>query len=248
MAVPTTREEFKSYCLRKLGQGILMQHITDDQVDDRVDEALKYFWDYHFDGSDKVYLRHQITQDDIDNKYIPISENIMGVVKVFDVGGFTSLSADNIFSFTYQFALNEMHKLNSVQMMNYYIARMNVNMIDQILNGSQQIRFSRHINRLYIDMNWNRVSVGQYIVVEAYQIIDPEEFADVWSDRWLAKYATALIKKQIGTNTKKYDGMAMPGGVRFNGQLMYEEAEKEIEYLEAEMINTYSIPVAFDMG
>ena len=80
MATPTTKEEFKQYCLRKLGAPVIEINVDDDQVDDRIDEALRYYWDYHFDGSDKIYYKHQITQTDIANKYIILPENIIGAV------------------------------------------------------------------------------------------------------------------------------------------------------------------------
>ena len=86
MAVPTTRDEFKEYCLRKLGKPVIEINVDDDQVEDRIDESLRYYWDYHFDGTEKMYYRHAITQTDIDNKYITLPENVIGAVRVFPIG------------------------------------------------------------------------------------------------------------------------------------------------------------------
>ena len=82
-----------------------------------------------------------------------------------------------------------------------------------------------------------------YVVVEAYESLDPETYTDVWNDRWLKRYATAQIKKQWGENLKKFDGIQMPGGVVFNGQKIWDEATEEIRALEEEMIISYSLPV-----
>ena len=96
MAQPTTKAEFKEWCLRKLGKPVIEINVDDDQVDDRIDEALSYYWDYHFDGTEKTFLKHVLTSTDITNKYITIAENIIGVVNIFDIGD--SLSVNNIFN------------------------------------------------------------------------------------------------------------------------------------------------------
>jgi hypothetical protein len=126
------------------------------------------------------------------------------------------------------------------------MAFQHLQLLEQLLVGQQPIRFNRHTNRLYIDVNWNKVEAGQYLVIEAYEVVDPVKFTDVWNDRWLHRYATALIKKQWGNNLKKFSGIQMPGGVTFNGQQIYDEAEQEIEMMEKEMINSFSLPV-YDM-
>lgn len=61
MALPSTRTEFREYCLRELGKPVIEINVADEQIEDRIDEAL-YFWsDYHFEGAEKVYLKHQIS-------------------------------------------------------------------------------------------------------------------------------------------------------------------------------------------
>ena len=131
-------------------------------------------------------------------------------------------------------------------MIPYYMTFTHIQMLEQLLVGKQPIRYSRHRDRLHIDMDWNKVNVGNWLIVRAYEVIDPEEFTDVWSDRWLAEYATALIKRQWGNNLKKYDGMQMPGGLTFNGQKIYDEAEVQIKEMREQMLSSYSLPV-YDM-
>jgi hypothetical protein len=133
-------------------------------------------------------------------------------------------------------------------MVPYYMAFQHLQLLEQLLVGKQPIRYNRNTNRLYVDVNWEKVVVGQYLVVEAYQIVDPDTFNDVWNDRWLQRYATALIKRQWGSNLTKFVGMQLPGGVTFNGEKIYNDAEAEIEKLEAEMISSYSLPVADMIG
>lgn len=241
MAVPATRTDFKEYCLRKLGKPVIEINVDDDQVDDRIDEALKYYYDYHFDGTEKTYYKHQFTQQDIDNGYITIPENIIGVVNIFDIG--QGLNTANLFNIRYQIALNDLYTLTSVSMVPYVMALTHVQFLEQILVGKKPIRYNRHINKLFIDMDKNSIEINSYVIVEAYMIVDPNTYTDAWGDRWLAKYATALIKQQWGNNLKKYDGMKLPGGLSFNGQKIYDEATAEREELEKEMISSYSLPV-----
>ena len=241
MAQPTTKADFIEWCLRKLGKPVIEINVDEDQVDDRVDEALSYYWDYHFDGTEKTFLKHVLTSTDITNKYITIAENIIGVVNIFDIGD--SLSVNNLFNIRYQFALNDMYDMSSYRLQEYMMAMQHIQFIEEMLVGKQPIRYNRHVNRLHIDMDWEKVSAGDYVVAECYQIVDPATYADVYKDRWLQNYATAKIKYQWGSNLTKFNGMQLPGGVTFNGEQILSDAREEIQRLEEDMISSYSLPV-----
>lgn len=240
MAVPTTRKEFKKYCLRALGAPVIEINVDDDQIEDRIDQALRFFWDYHFDGTEKVYFKHQITQETIDTQQIILPENIIGAIKIFEIS--TSFSSSNLFSIQYQIALNDLHLLNNVGILSYYMTREHLATIQEVLVGKTPIRYNRHRNILHIDRSTKNLNIGEYLVVEAYEIVDPEVYADVWADRWLQHYCSQLIKRQWGTNLSKFEGLQLPGGVTFNGQKIYDDADAEIKRLEEEMIESYSLP------
>lgn len=246
MAVPASRSEFKEYCLRKLGKPVIEINVDDDQVEDRIDEALKYYWDYHFDGTEKIYYKHTITTNNISEKYINLPDNIIGAVRIFNIGD--PMVTNNLFDIRYQIALNDLYTLTSVSMIPYYMMFQHVQLMEQMLVGQQPIRFNRHTNKLYVDMDWNKVNVGNFLIVEAYQVIDPDVYTDAWGDRWLSLYATALIKKQWGANLTKFSGLQLPGGVSFNGDKILNDAVTEVEALEKEMISSYSLPVMDMMG
>lgn len=246
MALPTTRASFKQYCLRRLGAPVTQINVDDDQVEDRIDDALQYYWDFHFDGTSKMYYKAQITQQDYNNKYITLPDNIIGAVHVFPIG--SSLSTNNLFNIRYQIALNDLYDLTATSMVPYYMAMQHIQLLEQLLVGQQPIRFNRRTNRLYVDMDWDRLTVGEFVIVEAYQVADPETFTKVWSDRWLQKYATEMIKQQWGQNLIKFQGVSLPGGMQFNGEKMYNDATNEIAKLEADMIRSYSVPVSYMMG
>lgn len=246
MAVPSSRDTFKETCLRRLGKPVIEINVDEDQVDDRIDEALRYYWDYHFDGSEKIYYKHQITEQDKINKYVTLPENILGVVRIFSPGD--ALNTSNLFNIRYQIALNDLYTLTNVSLTPYYMAMQHIQVIEEILVGLKPIRYNRHRNRMHVDMDWSLVEVGQYLLIEAYEVVDPAVWSDAWGDRWLQQYATALIKRQWGNNLKKFKGMQMPGGLTFSGQEIYDEAVAEIGQLEKEMIFSYSLPVSDMIG
>jgi len=247
MATPTTKAEFKEYCLRKLGKPVIEINVDDDQVDDRIDEAIRYWYDYHFDGSDRVYYKHQVTETDVANKYITLPENIIGAVRIFQIGD-PSIRADDMFNIRYQIALNDLYTLTNVSLVPYYMVMEHLALITELLVGQQPIRYARHKDRLYVDMDWNTIPIGSYLLVDAYEVVNPETWTDAWNDRWLQNYATALIKRQWGSNLTKFTGMQLPGGVQFNGEKIYDDATEEIRRMEDEMISSYSLPVLDMIG
>lgn len=240
MAIPTTRADFAEYCLRRLGKPVIEINVDPDQVSDRIDEALIYYADYHFEGTQDTYYKYVVQSADIINKYITMPDNIIGAVDLFPIG--QGLNTNNLFNIRYQIALNDLYTLTSVSMVPYYMALQHIQFLEEMLVGKQPIRYNRNINRLYIDMDWSIINIGDYLIVKAYQIVDPTVYTRVWSDRWLQRYATALIKQQWGSNLTKFTGMQLPGGIQFNGEKIYNDAVTEKLALEQEMLSSWSLP------
>ena len=247
MAVPTSRATFKEYCLRKLGKPVIEINVDDDQIDDRIDECIRYYWDYHFDGTEKTYYKQAVTDQIKSDKYITLPENIIGAIRVFQIGD-PSVRASDMFNIRYQIALNDLYQLTTVSLLPYYMAMQHLGTITELLVGQQPIRYNRHTNKLHVDMDWTKIDVGQFLLVEAYEVIDPDTYTNAWGDRWLQEYTTQKIKYQWGSNLTKFTGMVLPGGVQFNGEKILDDAEKAIEKLEQEMISSYSLPVADMIG
>jgi len=237
MPQPASREEFKDYILRKIGAPVIQVNVSEEQIEDRVDEAVSFWRDYHYNGSQMVYLKHELTQNDVDNGYIKLPPNILGISKVFDLN--TSISASTgMFNVQYQFVLNNLTDLTSYGITNYYMTMQHLEFLQEMLVGKQMVRYNKHVNKLYIDVSKSSLSVGKYIIVEAYDIIDPDEYADVWSDRWLQNYASVLVREQWGLNLTKFTNMQLVGGVQFNGEQILQEARAEREKMEEDAINS----------
>lgn len=241
------REEFKDYCMRKLGWPAVKINVTDDQIEDRVDEALSFWKDYHYDGSELHYLKYAITQVDLDNGYITVPDGVIGVVRILDIAG--AFSSSGMFSAEYQFMLNNVKEMTSTGgLPEYIITRQHVEMLSEWLNGYPQIRFNRITNRLYIDVSKTKLKTGKYIMLEAYVELGEEEFSDVWNDRWLQNYASTLIKQQWGSNISKFQNPQLVGGVMFNGDKIHDDAKMEREKLEQEVLEGFSSTLTYFMG
>ena len=247
MAIPTTRSAFKSYCLRRLGEPVIDINVDDEQIEDRIDDALKYYQDYHFDGTERILLQHKVTAADKTNKYITLDNSIIGINSILDIG--QAVQSSNIFNIRYQIHLNDLFDLSATSMVPYVMAMRHIEYIEELFVGKKPVRYNRHINKLHIEMDWgNDVATNEYIIVDCYRIVDPDTYTDVWGDRWLSRYTTALIKKQWGSNITKFEGMQLPGGLTFNGAKIYDDAESEIQKLEEEMHVSYSLPVQDMIG
>lgn len=249
MASPNSRQTLIDYCLRSLGEPVLEVNVDEDQVNDRIDEALQFYQEYHSDAIIHMYHKHEITQEDIDNQYIPIPDAVTVVRSVFPMQN--ENTSINMFSAKYQLMLNDMYNLGFTgNLSNYVQVQQYIGTIDMILNGMPQTRFNRRMGKLFIDMDWKSgyVRPGQFIIVDAGRIVDPEEYSRVYNDMFLKKYATALIKRQWGQNLIKFDNMILPGGVTLNGRQIYDDAITEIREIEEQMQLRYEFPPDFYIG
>ena len=268
MANPTSRETLKQYCLRNLGKPVIEINASDEQLEDRIDEALQYFAQYHYDGIRRTYLKYQYTSDDKTritgnssetatknsvstswtegNNFLVVPESVISVINIFP---FSNKGNLNLFDVRYQLRLNDLYDFSSTSIINYDVVLRHLDFLDHILVGEKPLRFNQHDNRLYIDMDWtNDLKVGEYLVIEAYRKLDPESYTDVYNDIYLKRYTTALFKKQWGANLSKFGGVAMVGGVTLNGVEIYSQALAEIEKLETEIRSTFELNPAMMIG
>ena len=270
MAIPTSKSTFKSYCLRALGFGVIDINVSDDQADDRIDEALQYFAQYHYDGIEKMYLKYKITEADITraranttttstdtvdssvtasfeegNNFIPMPSAVVSVSNIFD---FTNAVQQNMFDIRYQLRLNDLYDFSSTSIIHYQMTMQQLDLLSHVLVGEVPIRFNQHQNRLYLDMDWEQMTADEYLIIECYRKIDPDTYTDIYDDIYLKRYATALIKRQWGANLSKFNGVATLGGVTMNGEQIYSQAIEEIQRLEEEIKLTFESPIDYMIG
>lgn len=246
MAV-NSRQTLIDYCLRALGEPVVEINVDDQQVEDRIDEAIEYYRLYHHDGIEKIYLKYLVTSDDVTQKSIPLTDLIYGVTRVFPIAAGTGTSK-SIFDLQYQLRLNDLYDLTSTSIIYYTQVMSHLALLDQTLNGHPLYRFNRLTNRLYIDEDWvQNIPAGSYVLVECYRALDPSVVTRMYNEVWLKHYCTALIKKQWATNLKKFQGMQLPGGVTIDGDRLYSEANDEIKELENDIMSK-SAPLEFMMG
>ena len=251
MATPNSRATLIDYCKRRLGDPVIEINVDEDQLEDRVDEALQYYQEFHSDATVRTYLKHLVTATDVSNEYIPISSDIIFVSKMFHLTSSFNTSR-NFFDIKYQMMLNDIADLmNFAGDLAYYEQMQQyLSLLDMKLNGHPQVQFARRQNRLYIfgDFVDKDIKAGDYIVAEVYTIIDPNTHTSVFNDMFVKEYTTALIKQQWGTNLIKFDGMQLPGGVVLNGRQIYDDATGEIERLRENLRLEQELPPDFFVG
>ena len=271
MAKPTTKQELIDHCLRKLGAPVLEINVSDEQLDDIVDDAVQYFNESHFDGVERMYLKYKITQEDIDrgqadpltsnttgivsttatsggfsntwyenSNFINCPDSVIGVEKVFKFD--TSSISGGMFSIKYQLFLNDLYFFNSVELLQYSMTKRYLEDIDFLLTTDKQIRFNKRQDRLYLDIDWKSQAVNQFIVLDCYRALDPENFSQIYNDSFLKRYCTAMIKKQWGQNLIKFRGVKLPGGIEFNGREIYQDGVEEVNAIREQMSSTYELP------
>lgn len=252
-----SREYLKDYALRRLGFPVIEINVDDAQVEDRIDDALQFFSQYHFDGVEKAYLPYTITQQDIDNKYIDTSSiptgstgaEIVSVQKVFVVDQATSAG---MFSVQYQLMLNDYFNgfLTGSSNLNYYdTTKQYLNMLQLILNPEKQVEFSRVTNKIKLGTDWTTTfKVGEKMLIECYVALDANTFPEIFNDILLKRYVTALIKRQWASNLIKFKDIPLPGGMKFDAALIYSEAVNEITQIEDTVQSKYELPVDFMVG
>jgi len=273
MAKPASRESIKQYALRALGKPVIEINVDDDQLEDRIDEALQYFAQYHYDGVKRTYLKYKYTAADKariladttetesktygdssvvntewkeGNQYIVCPESVLSVINIFP---FSNKGNLNLFDVRYQLRLNDLYDFSSTSVINYDVVLRHLDFLDHVLVGEKPMRFNQHDNRLYIDMDWkNDLQVDEFLVIECFRKLDPEQFTDVYDDLFLKKYVVALFKKQWGANLSKFNGVAMVGGVTLNGETIYSQALTDIENLEQRIRSQYELNPTFMIG
>jgi hypothetical protein len=265
MSQPSSRQELIDYCLRRLGYPVLEINVDDDQIGDLVDDALQYFHERHFDGIERVYLKHRLTDSEkniltegvttttassgigITNpifteaqNFIKLPDTIIGVNNVFKVD--SSTISSGMFNIKYQIFLNDLYYYGALDLLNYAMVKTYLEDISRIITPDVQLRFNKKQQRLYLDIDWKQVGSDQYLILDCFRIVDPADFPKVYNDFWLKKYLTALIKKQWGQNMIKFNGVQLPGGVTLNGREIYEDAVRELEEIEQKLKDEYELP------
>ena len=268
MAVPSTKATLKEYCLRALGKPVIDINVDDDQVDDRIDEAVQYFCQYHTDGVERMYLKYEVTQADVTRmttdssesitqdsvttawkqgaNFLVVPASVLSVVNVFPLSDRANL---NMFDVRYQLRLNDLYDFSSTSIVHYEMTMRHLDFLDHILVGEKPMRFNHLSNRLFIDMDWGTdIKAGEYLIMEVFRKLDPDTYTDIYDDIYLKRYATALIKRQWGQNLSKFNGTAMLGGVTLNGPELFSSAIAEQQKLEEEIRLNYEEPAHMQQG
>ena len=175
------------------------------------------------------------------SNYLQIPPSVIGVNKIFHFDGSNTIT-NNMFSVKYQLFLNDIYYWGSSDILSYHMTKTYLEDINFLLTTDKQMRFNQRQDRLYLDIDWDSVSADDYIIIDCWRLLDPNDFSRVWNDSFLKKYLTALVKRQWGQNLIKFQGVKLPGGIELNGRQIYDDAEKDLEIIREQMSNTYELP------
>ena len=257
---PATKTELRDYALRRLGYPTIDINVATEQLDDLIEEAIDYYQEFHYNGSYKAFIRIEVTEaiktaaqefSQIDSgawyedkRYVSLPDGVMSVNHVYSNIGASSVTPGNIFNIKYQIFLNDIYAMTHGHILHYFMTSQYLETLDWVTNSSQnrRVRFNEHQGRLYLDMDWEELQVGNYIMVEVLMRQDPETYTDMYNDSWLKDYVEALFQQQWGRNLSKYDGIQMLGGVTLNGRRILEDASQFKQDLEDQVRSTYELP------
>lgn len=250
-----SRDDLINYGFHQLGAPVIQVELDEQQVSYCIDNAIEKFQQVHGDGSVRRFIPHTITQENVDKGYIIVPDAILSIVKILPLNyGMmtTNLSGMGMFNPVYQYRLNDFWDLSRGGLQVYNDVMTNLQLVQDMLQPEIGINFNRFSSKLFLEVDWKYdkgyIQPGNIIVVECFVLLDPDEAPRMYNDWWLKRYATALMKKQWGTNLKKYNGVQLPGGITMDGQTIYNEALGEIEKLEYELHNEYELPPIFMVG
>lgn len=243
----TTREDFKKHCLRKLGAPVISINVSDDQVEDRIDDALNKYWEYHDDGSYQTLLKIEITQEILDNKYIPLPDGIINVPEVVGPNYGSAFNKDNLQYVSFIQNVFDLRQYTFGGFSQYTQTISYLGMMNDLVGKSffKNIDFNMQKQRLDLLDDKFLVNIGDFIVLRAHVCVDPNVFSKAWNTQWLKEYATALIQMQWANNLIKFPDANLPGNISINANGILEQAEKNIEKLDAELKDAWQAPPIF---
>lgn len=247
MAFPRNREEFKEYCLRRLGKPVIQINVSDQQVEQIIDDALQYFQYNHFNGSITIYHPVEVSQEVLSKRYFVLHPSIIGVKRVLET---SFLGSDEFSTYYFSMTFGNPFSLNGNGLLPYYLAQSFYETLNALVNTStnRPLRYTKTMNKLFLDIDWKSVKKGQIFIVEVIRALDPKENPEIWNDYFMKEYTTALIQKQWGNNLRKLRNVQLVGGVTIDADGILQEAEQKIKELEDRLKIEFQEPVDFMVG
>lgn len=263
-----TKADLIEYCLRQLGKPVVDINVDEDQVNDRIDEALQYFSQFHYDGMERVYLSHTISQADLDRSiatesstgtqdsvsavwtekenWLPLPDSVISILNVYHP---SSAFGGSWYNKAAMIKSGLIDISSSQSIVSFQSLKTHIDMLDSLLTDKPSIRFNQLSSKIYFDDSWTKTfKVSDTLIIECYRKTDPSVAVKMYNDMFMKRYATALIKRQWGQNLQKFKGIAMVGGVEIDADTIYNQAQEAIDKLEEKIISTYQAPLDFLIG
>lgn len=249
MALPTNKTEFIEYCLRQLGKPVIQINLSSEQISDAYDKAILAFNELHMDGSQQTFYPVEITADLIADRQVALPSSILSVTEIITIP--SSFFKDIVFDASYHLTSEiiwNMMRGGGMGMFDLAQLRQTLRETQFQTVGEVSYNFSRHTHLLNVYVRKERLNLGDFMMLDVKNAIDPETYPGVFKNNWLIEYTTALLKKTWASNLQKFSGIQLPGGVTMNGDALYQQAEATIEKMERELEDKWNLPLGFAVG
>lgn len=229
-----SREDLKTYVLRRLGQPVIRVNVEEHQLQDAIDDSLTFFHTFSTEAQQTIYSKYVITPQDMQNRYILLDDSTISLSKVFPTD---TPFVPNWMSPEYQNFIRELKDLQTGSLESYYMTERHISLLNFLLvKQNFRFAFNEITKKLTLYTDWGYFTPGHsFIILESTQKIDPDDFPALWDTYWMKELTYYNVLKRWASNLKKYANVPLPGGITLNAQEMLEDATTNLTTLQQQL-------------
>lgn len=226
----TTYEDFVGYVLRALGAPVINIEVADEQIRDRITDALQLYIEEHYDSVQEFYWVYRCTENDVANGYVQMPPDVLDIIGIWTKTTTANYDIDGLDDPQYQF-FQHYWTLGAANtgLVQYEMIMQQLSLIRQTLNAEVQYGWRPRERKCYL---YKQLKVGNPLLFWGNRMLDPETDECIWDSMWLKKYATALVGIQWGTNLDKFSNVPTSGGATINADQILQRYTEQKQQLE----------------
>lgn len=239
----TSYTDFVQYVLKALGAPVVNVEVADEQIIDRITDALQKYLEEHYDSVQEFYWLYKITSTDVTNGYVQLTPDVLDITEILVKSSASNYDIDGLDDPQYQFFQNYWTMgASNTGLIYYEMTMQELRVIQQLLNPETHFAWRSRERKLYL---YKQLKAGNTIAIRGNRMLDPETDSCIWDSSWLKRYAIALVGIQWGTNLSKFGNIPSSGGITINATEILQRYTSEKESLETEFLNKYTEPPLF---
>lgn len=229
-----SREDLKTYVLRRLGQPVIRVNVEEHQLQDAIDDALDYFQTFSAEAQQTFFFKHIFTEKNITDKYIVLDESTINVTKAFPTD---SPFVPNWMSPEYKNFIRELKDMQAGSLESYFITERHISLLNfMLVKTNFSFNYNEITRKLVLHTDWGFFKPGKsFIILETTQKTNPDDFPALWDSYWVKELCYYNVLKRWGNNLKKYANVPLPGGITLNATEMIDESTNAIATLQQQL-------------